>query len=374
MTPTQTDTTAAGSATASAAAPATMTLAGINSMPAPTWNFLRINDLSLEVEADAVSPSYAPAEKILGGCGPEAATWLSRAAGRRPCFVVPNGEHREEPIEITVRAEQREVSDTRVSLCHHSEATVAIVARSDENGSGTCGTRVRLDVAEGATAHVHVYVALHEGYQYINDLGLDLADNAHVDIRYYLLGAGVTACGLRCENRGYHSSLDVDARCLARGHETVDMNVYMRLAGKKSTADFNFYGVLFDHAKKTLRDTIDLIRGARGAAGNENETVLLAGPNVVNKSIPTVLCDEDDVTGNHGATIGSISKEQLDYMRTRGLDEQSAKDLLARSVLDAAIGLAPTACAREAALTAAMRILGATHVEDLDVFEKQGEQ
>ena len=47
---------------------------------------------------------------------------------------------------------------------------------------------------------------------------------------------------------------------------------------------------------------------------DRRETVLLANKGVDNKTVPVILCDEDDVAGNHGATIGHVRDEQLFYL------------------------------------------------------------
>ena len=36
----------------------------------------------------------------------------------------------------------------------------------------------------------------------------------------------------------------------------------------------------------------------------------------------------DDVKCTHGATIGRLNEEELFYLRTRGIEEQAARDLL----------------------------------------------
>jgi hypothetical protein len=56
-------------------------------------------------------------------------------------------------------------------------------------------------------------------------------------------------------------------------------------------------GVLDGHAEKALRATIDLRHGCKGSHGRETESVILAGDDVVNKTLPVILCDEDDVAG-----------------------------------------------------------------------------
>ena len=85
---------------------------------------------------------------------------------------------------------------------------------------------------------------------------------------------------------------------------------------------------------------------AKGAQGNEAETVLVLGDDVVNKTLPTILCDEDDVAGNHGATIGSVSPEQLAFLASRGLSRTDAEQLFVRALYEDALMHAPCPEAR----------------------------
>ena len=48
-----------------------------------------------------------------------------------------------------------------------------------------------------------------------------------------------------------------------------------------------------------FRGTIDFKFGAAGAEGEEKEDVLLLGDDVINQTIPLILCAEEDVQGNH---------------------------------------------------------------------------
>ncbi len=42
------------------------------------------------------------------------------------------------------------------------------------------------------------------------------------------------------------------------------------------------------------------------------------GDDVVNQTIPLILCAEEDVKGSHGASIGQLDEETLFYMQARG--------------------------------------------------------
>ena len=60
----------------------------------------------------------------------------------------------------------------------------------------------------------------------------------------------------------------------------------------------------------------------------------MLGENVVNKTVPLILCAEENVVGNHGATIGEMDDETLFYFESRGIDRETAEDMLARAAVE----------------------------------------
>ena len=90
-------------------------------------------------------------------------------------------------------------------------------------------------------------------------------------------------------------------------------------------------GTIRDKALKSYRGTIDFRKGCAGAKGNEMEETLLLTPTVVNKSLPVILCDEEDVEGEHGATIGRLSSDILFYLQTRGISQAAAEKIMAKA-------------------------------------------
>ena len=90
-------------------------------------------------------------------------------------------------------------------------------------------------------------------------------------------------------------------------------------------------GTLCDRAAKTYRGSIDFINGCAGSTGNEYEEVLLLSPDVVNKSIPLILCGEENIAGEHGSTIGKLGDDTLFYMQSRGIAKSETEKLMARA-------------------------------------------
>lgn len=115
---------------------------------------------------------------------------------------------------------------------------------------------------------------------------------------------------------------------LGDGHRKMDLSYSMIHKGPRSISNIESRGALMDNAKKVFRGNLDFKRGSRLAKGSEEEYVLLLDPTVKSDSIPALLCEEDDVQGEHAASAGQINENQLFYLMSRGLSEREAKKLI----------------------------------------------
>ena len=337
-------------AEAACAATPEIALERVNVAPAQTWNRLRTNDITLTVPArgragDVYFSLPRLFEGVECGMGREVTDWAeSQAAGAR-YVEVPRGEKREEPIVVAVGA--GEVADTGVMVREGAEATIVVAAGGEKDGeAGTSASLLRVIAEAGARVHLHEYVSVDASQQHLESVGISASRDARVDVHQYLLGGGTVALGFACDLAGECARVDLGCRYHAGGTEILDVNEIVRQRGRNTRSELAYNGVLEDAARKGLRTTIDLVHGAKGAQGNEAETVLVLGDDVVNKTLPTILCDEDDVAGNHGATIGSVSPEQLAFLASRGLSRTDAEQLFVRALYEDALMHAPCPEAR----------------------------
>lgn len=353
---------------------------------AQTWNRLRANSLSVTVpnHADA-GKVYLPLprlfERIECGMGQEVTDYVESQAFKSDFYNVPARTKREDPIVVAVSAAQNQCANTGIIVREGAEATVVIAAFAGDASDGgntptgsnanddtlpTSAALTRVVVETGAKLHLIEMLGVNEGQQHLESVGLEVHQDAAVDVKQYALGGSTIGLGLTANLVGARARLDLNNRYHATHEETLDINHLVRMRGTSTRALLTESGVLNEAAKKTLRATIDLVRGAKDAQGNEIETVMILGDDVVNKTMPAILCDEDDVAGNHGATIGSVSPEQLDYLAARGLSHQAAEQLFVRALFEDAIINAPEEISHRVAVERCEAELGAEIAHDYD--------
>lgn len=353
---------------------------------AQTWNRLRANSLSVTVpdHADA-GTVYLPLprlfERIECGMGQEVTDYVESQAFKSDFYNVPARTKREDPIVVAVSAAQNQCANTGIIVREGAEATVVIAAFAGDASDGgdaptgsdanddalpTSAALTRIVVEAGAKLHLIEMLGVNEGQQHLESVGLEIHQDAAVDVKQYALGGSTIGLGLTANLVGARARLDLNNRYHATHEETLDINHLVRMRGTSTRAQLTESGVLNEAAKKTLRATIDLVRGAKDAQGNEIETVMILGDDVVNKTMPVILCDEDDVAGNHGATIGSVSPEQLDYLAARGLSRQAAEQLFIRALFEDAIINAPEEISHRVAVERCEAELGAEIAHDYD--------
>ncbi|MCR5263523.1 MAG: SufD family Fe-S cluster assembly protein [Clostridiales bacterium] len=339
----------------------------VNRLPVPTWRYLRFNEKTIEIpepDPDAVlsvtpnsgeikteGMSFADIlselEKKTGGIRRE-----SFVAGKSPIYqeqslVSGMGHEADELLadaslqviaqKITVPGQ---VFETPAAVTAEGYAALYIYAAAGGrsrfiiNADKARFLSLKIFAEEGAETEIGISAFGGDGSaDLLCDAGAWLGSGAKLTLRQIALGYPRIYAGIGVELAGDRSSFDGSFAYIRSEGEDEDVNYDVIHRGRGSASRFDVKGVLFAGGKKTLRDTIDFRRGTAGSRASEQEDVLLADSaesGVVNRSIPLILCEEEDVDGRHGATIGRIDPDVLVYMSQRGFDAEEAKKLLIR--------------------------------------------
>ena len=241
----------------------------------------------------------------------------------------------DKPVKITYKAgEENSLNSHIIYVSEGSELTLIEVFES-ENKENLLGLQTRVYVCENASIKLVRVNLLSESTDHFDDLGFHMENDAKAELVQLELGGKRSYVGVRTELVGRKSEYRSATGYLCKGDSLLDMNFVTNEWGKKVSSNMDASGVLLDNSTKVYRGTIDFKEGAKGASGFEKEDTLLFSPNIINKSVPLILCHEEDVEGDHGATIGRIDEKLLFYIKSRGIDEKAAKQLMTEAYINA---------------------------------------
>ena len=166
---------------------------------------------------------------------------------------------------------------------------------------------------------------------YVDDLRAKLYEDSNLEVVRLDLGSKKSYIASNVSLEGKNSEYTAGGDYLLNGSQRLDINMIAEHIAPDTVSDMRCDGVLLDSASKIFRGVLDFKSGCKGAKGAENEEVILLSEDVDNQSVPIILCGEEDVEGNHGASVGKISDEVIYYLMTRGFDEETAIRLIIRS-------------------------------------------
>ncbi len=322
----------------------------VNRIPSLTWNWLKMNqttakDVTVSEElipvveaADAVTVSEGEEtiHEAKTGLGKELNELLEEAGVKVNHITVPADTAVEEPVRMEFAYGNGSAAANRYEL-HvgaNSEVTVIQYIHADADAQGSAVLQLKYEIPENAAVKLVQVQTVGESFTVLNDLGGICADSGRFELIQIILG-GKNYYGNYTHLAGKRSSYDSKIAYWCRGNEKLDMNYVSFHTGKKTECAINVSGVLSDRAEKVFRGTIDFQRGAKAAVGNEMEEVLLMDDDVINQTIPVILCKEEDVEGNHGATIGKLDESLLFYLQSRGMDLESIYDMMSVAKIEA---------------------------------------
>src|SRR5204862_2371405 len=96
-----------------------------------------------------------------------------------------------------------------------------------------------------------------------------------------------------------------------------------------------------DGGRSSYRGLLKVIKGAHNVRSKVQCDALIFDDASRTDTYPTIDIREDNVDIGHEASVSKVSDEQLFYLQSRGLSEQSARALIVNGFIDAFVSLLP---------------------------------
>lgn len=148
---------------------------------------------------------------------------------------------------------------------------------------------------------------------------------------YSLPDAAFMRNNLHLDLNGTNTESHLYGLYLAGGNQLTDNHTVVNHMFPNCLSNELYKGVLLDNARAVFSGRIYVHQDAQKTnAFQQNNNILLSNKAVVD-SKPQLEIFADDVKCSHGSTVGSLNKEALFYLQSRGIGETAARNLLVRA-------------------------------------------
>lgn len=322
----------------------------INALPMPTWNHLGVNG--------AKNPNFpAPTNDnsilnyaLATGMNQAEVTIDSKADAALEDFIAKNAtvklgltfnETVTEPLFLTGSLDKHKntfAESLNLAIEENANVTIYHTMESDKSNEGFYASLMKLKARKNSTTKLVLVQLFSNDVQNWSSLVIETEDGAKVDVIRVLLGSDKTYASVIANLIGNDSEYSLSTYYQLEKKQLIDVNDIASHIGLRTLSDMVFTGIMNDESSKIYRGTIDFQKGAINSKGHELDDVLLMSPKIHNKTCPLILCGEENVAGEHAATIGRFNDEHLFYLCSRGLTVEMAKQLLVDAKQNSVIG------------------------------------
>ena len=236
-------------------------------------------------------------------------------------------------LNYRLRAERPLLVENQLFIAEEgSKLTVVIDYTSDENGVELqhYGT-TRVIAKRGSTVRVVKIQRLGAKALNFDQNFSEVFEGANLELIDIQLGSQIKAVAYESHLAERHAFADLQSLYFGDQGEALDLSYTMKHFGPKTESLILSKGALGGDSKKVFRGNLFFEKGATQSVGREKEFVVLLDEKVKSDSIPALMCSEDDVIGEHAASVGQLDHEKLFYLMSRGLSLEEAKKLVIKA-------------------------------------------
>ena len=136
---------------------------------------------------------------------------------------------------------------------------------------------------------------------------------------------------------------DGGSRCMLNGawrlsdQDHLDTQIFVNHIAPNTKSETVFHGVVGGRAKAIFNGRIYIAPGAWKTDARLTNKNLMESNTAEVYTKPELEIYADDVACSHGATIGHLQEDEVFYLRSRGVDEETAKSMLVNAFLREAV-------------------------------------
>ena len=165
-------------------------------------------------------------------------------------------------------------------------------------------------------------------YNFVTKRGKCLGKNSRISWTQVEAGSAITWKYPSCILQGDRSSGAFYSVALTHDKMQADTGTKMIHIGKHTKSTIISKGISTDHSVNSYRGLVKILPQAEGARNFSQCDSMLAGKNSSANTWPLIEIKNKSAVVEHEATTSRINEDQLFYLKSRGLDTESAVSLL----------------------------------------------
>ncbi len=191
-------------------------------------------------------------------------------------------------------------------------------------------TNTVTEVCMKQNAHLQHYKIQQESMQgyHVGNLNIAQAQDSNVESHSISLGGALVRNDIHSCLEATGAEIMMNGLYMATGRQHVDNHTRVDHLKPNTRSHEIYRGVLNDHARGVFNGKVVVHKDAQKTDAVQSNANLLLSDNAEVDTKPELEIYADDVKCAHGATVGQLDQDMLFYLRSRSIDETTAKSLL----------------------------------------------
>lgn len=265
--------------------------------------------------------------------------WLNDAFATDIARLNVTDPMRLEVVFAAVPGTVRQAVYPRLELNLAAGTPLVLVERHVGSTSAEGSINAAVQVHAGADSRVlhQRWQALADDAQLLDTVQLALDRNARYELTLLQLGARAARTSLRAALFGEGAEFNLRAVALSTGRHTLDHSLLVDHLAPRTSSRQLFRAIARGQAHIACRSRVEIGKAAPGARSEQSLKGLLGDAGAEIDLRPQLEILNDDVRASHGATTGALDENMRFYLRSRGLDDGTARALLEWAFLEDAL-------------------------------------
>ena len=198
----------------------------------------------------------------------------------------------------------------------------------DSGNNNFCNSTSEIQVAKNAKLNIDKIQSESEQSFHINTEQVKQEQESIFKINTFTLNGGIVRNNLNIHVNGQNCESHLNGAYVLKNNQHVDNHSIVDHKVENCISHELYKGVMDDNSTAVFNGKVFVRKNAQKINAFQSNKNILLSDNASINSKPELEIYADDVKCSHGSTIGELDQNSIFYLKTRGLSDKSARNIL----------------------------------------------